>query len=200
MKALVILVLFWSSLGTTVAQSPTNASPPWTRFEWVGLDVGTQHFARAALLVPITIKGIDGVYYLQHDLGSDQTMLDEVPFRQIRNKAAQTNALKTTAVIEGNIGGTDLRGFRIGVKLKYGDPVTPEDKLQVIGTLGLDFFTNRVLLLDYPAQRLAILPGDSALPGGNRESSKLRSADLPQWKVVYSHHGERQKLSGRLFL
>ena len=40
--------------------------------------------------------------------------------------------------------------------------------LAVIGTLGLDFFSHRILVLDYPARRLLVLPGDelgsSAIP------------------------------------
>ena len=165
MKAFIILILSCSSLCTALAQSATNALIPWTRFEWVGMDVGTQHVAKAALLVPITLKGVDGVYYLQLDLGSDQTMLYEVPFRQVLSRAGRTNnVLKGTAVIDMNVAEVELPRFRISVRLKYGEPLTPQDPMQQIGTLGLDFFENHLLLLDYPAQRLAILPGDATLP------------------------------------
>ena len=164
MKVFTILVLSCGSLCTALAQSATNALIPWARFEWVGMDVGTQHVAKAALAVPITFKDVDGVYYLQLDLGSDQTMLYEVPFRRVLTRAGRTNALKGTTVIDANVAGVELPRFRIGVRLKYGEPLTPQDPVQDIGTLGLDFFEKRLLLLDYPAQRLAILPGDATLP------------------------------------
>lgn len=122
-----------------------------------------QHLVRAALYVPITLKGVDGVYYLQLDLGCNLTLLYEVPFRQVLSQAGRTNVIEGTNVIDANIAGVELPRFRIWV-LKYGEPLTPQERMQKIGTLGLDFFEKHLLLLDYPAQRLAILPGDAILP------------------------------------
>jgi hypothetical protein len=44
-----------------VSPSATHAPFPWTPFEWTGLDQGAQHFARAALHVPVKLKGVEGV-------------------------------------------------------------------------------------------------------------------------------------------
>lgn len=146
------------------AQSTLNPELPWSRFKWVGVDIGSRHFSRGAIAVPIAIDGLDTVFYLQHDLGANGTMLYEVPYRQVLQKAGRTAVLNSIIQIDATIANCHVSNLKAYIRMGYGDPIAPEDKTPQLGTLGLDFFTKRILLIDYRSQKMAILQSDSPLP------------------------------------
>jgi hypothetical protein len=66
--------------------------------------------------------------------------------------------------LDGWLGARPLRDVPVQVQRYLGDTLQAGDTLPKIGTLGLEFFRDRVLVLDLPGERFAILDSAAALP------------------------------------
>jgi hypothetical protein len=138
---------------------------PWRRFRWVTADCGGTRLERAALTVPVTLAGSSREHYFQLDLGATQSSLhggtirDTVPTLPLSGGAAR---------ISGSIAGVTVVNEPIAVLPDFRATLCGAAPLAVIGTLGLDFFEHRILVLDYPARRLLVLQegerGSTAVP------------------------------------
>lgn len=137
----------------------------WTEFKWASLQENGRRHERAALLVPVFINGVGGRnYYLQLDTAAEYSELYEVPYRQLLRINHKSDQLGMQAKVSGEIAGQTLHKVSLRVRPQFGDPLTDTNETPDVGTLGLDFFEDRVLLLDFPFNRLAILAADDSLP------------------------------------
>lgn len=163
----------------TVVASPLHAqrslaSPrpaPWIPFRWQADTMGGHVEPHAFLYVPVTLDGVAGTYFLQLDTGAGWPRWYEVPMRQLLPRALRVPGRDTAAdevLMRGRIGHVALsrdtflieKGFGDSLPLKRGVASAP----RVIGTLGLRFFRDRLLVLDFPHRRFAIVARDEALP------------------------------------
>lgn len=77
-------------------------------------------------------------------------MLYEVPYKQALQKAGKTAALDNNSIeIDATIANCHQSNLKVSFRMGSGAPISPEDKTPQLGTLGLDFFTERILLIDY---------------------------------------------------
>ncbi len=177
-RAIAAILLSTGSAGgscTAAARLPPSpernvATASWLPFRWAGASFGSRHEPRAALLVPVTLEGVPGTYYLQLDTGAGWPRWYEVPLRQLI--PAAFGPVRDTApdelVLRGGIGGVAIATDTFAVEKGFGDALPPSGTLsetpRVIGTLGLRFFRHRMLVLDFPRQRLAIVENGRSLP------------------------------------
>ena len=136
------------------------------QFEWVEFATVDTTFEKAAILVPIYLKGVDDKYFMQLDLGSDATMFYGIPFEQISKthpflrKDIKTilkyNRKVKVVPVNGKLGSYTLKSDTFYIKQNYGDSLNPDSKFNVIGTVGLDIFRNRILMIDFVDQKFAI--------------------------------------------
>lgn len=143
--------------------------------------LGDRYEPRAVLLVPATLDSSPGDYYLQLDTGAGWPRWYEVPLRRLLPRAFGAVAHDTAPdelALSGRIGPITFWADTFLVEKGFGDSIrtSPESASvpQTIGTLGLRFFRHRVLVLDFPHQRLAILDSAQGFP-----------ADLPS-NVTYT--------------
>jgi hypothetical protein len=143
----------------------------WTPFIWTG-DSGQ----RAAMFVPVKMDGIPHRLWFQFDLGSDLSMLYETNARSVFNacagcpyritrsralpafwKAGQEEVSDCRLLLQG----CSAVNSHCYVRSNYGEDI-PADNLKDpesfirMGTIGADFFANKVLIIDYPHQRFSI--------------------------------------------
>ena len=149
-----------SSARKTHSISPV-ASIPWHPIIWAcwgGHD-------RSALEVPVRFDGIPAKLAMQLDTGAWTTQLRGDPRlipRLIERPHGQTGAPPETVPLSGEIAGCP---FRTSIPVfPRGIPGADPAGNILIGTLGSDFLRNRILLLDFIHQRVAILPEGSGLP------------------------------------
>ena len=125
----------------------------WRPIIWVS--------GRAVLEVPVRFDGISAKCSMQLDTAVWTTQLRGDP-RLIEQRYGQTGAPPKTVPLSGEIAGcpfgTSFPVFRRGI------PGADLEGNVLIGTLGSDFLRNRILLLDFIRQRVAILPEGNGLP------------------------------------
>jgi hypothetical protein len=145
---------------------PRAADPaplPWTPFHWVSVTAGGTTFSQAAILVPFTADTLGpGTYWLQLDTGADVGIwIYRNPLEQLlRRRGAVRDTTTYFSVARGRVGAHELRDEALNMQRYAGDTVRADDPRPKIGTLGIRFFLDKLLLLDFPGQRFAIL--DSA--------------------------------------
>ncbi|HNP19534.1 MAG TPA: hypothetical protein PKL31_13940 [Fulvivirga sp.] len=126
--------------------SKTNDSIPIT---WLTNEANQ----RAALLLPIQIKGVRKQFYMQFDLGSHSTLFYSMAIESINKRNGElipidsTNILKTFAFNLGEIM-VSADQFRV---IDYGEEINWQDttSLNIIGTIGADLIEHKPIVLDF---------------------------------------------------
>jgi hypothetical protein len=156
------------------AAVPAGPDYPWVRFIWHSVQLEGRTFEKAAMLVPVQLHDLRGNFITQFNLGSDGTSLYENTLRNYFATRAQLYAaVDTTHRLVSDAG--QLSHPTTGLPLRFGattiaHPVltrgegelVPPDSLRsaspkVVGTIGADFLKGKVLVIDYPHQRMCVL-------------------------------------------
>ena len=134
----------------------------WQPFRWLAVDVGSARLERAALVVPVKVLGLPGNQHFQLDLGATVSSLHGGAVEDL-DRSFELRADGMT--ISGTVGGAVVQDEPVEVLRGFRATLVKGQRMPVIGTLGLSFFERRTLVLDYPAGRFLVLPGNAALPG-----------------------------------
>jgi hypothetical protein len=143
----------------------------WISFEWSGDSLGDKYFDKTAMFVPVSFTGIPHKFIAQFDLGSNASIIYGNPIRSYLSRYPDfAKQLDTTNA-----------GFRIGefknielsldnykTKLAivpyykdFGEDIHPDSinstTKKHIGTIGVDILQDKILIIDYPNKRIAIL-------------------------------------------
>ncbi len=145
----------------------------WIPFQWHGDSIGTKYFDKLAIVVPVKIDNLPYNFGLQLDLGAVETLFYEKNISEIlsthpdlKQKIDTTstfwiNNSKNPMIknINLNLGNMDLGLRNIGLYKNFGNSIvidSTNEKPILIGTLAPDIFKNKILIIDYPNNRLCI--------------------------------------------
>ena len=144
----------------------------WAKFEWNNEFLGSKYVERVSMNIPARIEGIANNVTFQFDIGSNYTKIyenpvksiyeiDETYLNKIKNPVQFWNkigTIKDISIVFGNYKFTSKNTY---VLKNHGSVVSKENILKGdtihIGTIGADMFQNKILIIDYPNQRFAIL-------------------------------------------
>ncbi len=148
----------------------------WIKFQWEGDSIGNRYFDKLAMLVPFQIESIPYKFTSQFDLGAPVTMIYGNSFKPLLNKFPEiTEKLDTVNkkyVIQGiKVGGFSNISFYLdtvkfdhqnlaffeGFGEKYSKDNFKKDTILHIGTIGSNLFKNKVLIIDFKNQKIAVL-------------------------------------------
>jgi hypothetical protein len=208
-KYLFLLIVLFISIRSFAQGDKTllNTHKNWIPFTWESMKLGGRTFDKAAIIVPFKIDGIDADFTLQFDLGATSSMLygNTINYFLDRDnslKAKLDTAKKRFMIQNEKCGGFTTFDTHIGgVKYAFndmayfkgfGDTLTSDSikKHQPIriGTLGAPFFTDKVLIIDYPNQRLLVLDSLSAKDENDFDFVGAR-LDLGTLKIPFTIDG-----------
>ena len=129
----------------------------WSNIEWRSFEANGRSFPHAALMVDAQVQDSKVPALMQLDLGNDPTVLYHYSNLAFGIKA---NFLH---LVSGTIANRRFRNesFRF---IETGGRPSPASGPILLGSLGSSFFKDRVLLLDFVKQRVAILGKGFQLP------------------------------------
>lgn len=148
---------------------------PWIPFNWEGGTLAGRRFDKVAITVPVALGELPHKFKMQLDLGAMTTVVYGNTIAPYLAKYPALNArLDTTRTfhiqsqknpmlvgVKLKLGSVDFGLRDIGCFKNFGDKLTAKsltDKTEVhVGTLAPDLFQNRVLIIDYPHQRLCVV-------------------------------------------
>ena len=158
------IVIF--ALFVTVSKSYSQnglQEPEWFSFNWVSFTFQERVIEKAAMMIPVTIDDIPQKFKMQFDLGSGKTMLYKKPLKHfleeyplLKNKISK-NRVKNVDLQFGKVlfKDTDVTLTNFGDNLSAAS-INSETEI-LIGTIGADLFKNKILIIDYKLNRLAIV-------------------------------------------
>ncbi len=140
----------------------------WISFQWHTENISGKTFKMAAMYVPVTIDSLPHKFVMQFDMGSDATMIYGNSIKPYLHKYDNLKS-KLIKWTDGREYYKDLN-FKIGntsSTLRYvlhqkkaGNTISrsalSQEKEVLIGTIGADIIKNKILIIDYPNQRIGI--------------------------------------------
>ncbi|WP_134089838.1 hypothetical protein [Olivibacter sp. XZL3] len=152
-RSLLLLIVWILGIGYTKAQlylSPEQSCR--TTFIWRGDTINGQWEPYAAMLVPVGLNSYPKQLYMQFDLGAQASLFYHEPLQAIaeRYPAALQKVDSTLYVFNLGINTTTISAKNIAIENGG------EANGDIIGTIGVDFIKNHLIVIDYPQQVLHI--------------------------------------------
>jgi len=160
----------------------------WTDFTWHHVSANGRRLEKAALLLPATIAGLPGTHAFQLDTGSHLNFLHGGAISDVNADAAaklvpSPSASDAAAALTGTVAGASMTGEPFTVIPAYRAIFTRGEPTPVIGTIGLRFLERRVLVIDYPGTRVALLDAGNPLPPAISRKTKFFPLDYRNGKI-----------------
>jgi hypothetical protein len=166
---LIGLLLLVSQVSFSQTSSPSSGSYT-IPIIWEGDSLGAQWNPHVALLLPVSFKGNRRIYYMQFDLGAPYTLFYKEEWAHLSKQYRGTisQATDTILSISLSIGPMGRTFTSVPVK-SFPSFVAPgeEKQIPIIGTLGADWISGKVVIFDYPHGQIILsdtVPGSFPLP------------------------------------
>jgi hypothetical protein len=158
-----LLLIAQTSFSQTTIHSPGSSTPPSGSYAipviWEGDSLGGGWNPHAALLLPISLKGSPRAYYMQFDLGAPYTLFYKEQLESLskRHPGSLFPATDTISSIGLLIGSMNKTFKSVPVK-SFPSSVAPGEgkQIPIIGTLGADWISDKVLIFDYPQGQIIL--------------------------------------------
>jgi len=146
----------------------------WIPFKWTADSISGKYFDKSSIVIPVKIDNIPANFNMQFDLGAVKTViygnsiepyLDFYP--ELKNKIdtskkfliqGEHNPMFTNMSLQ--MGSTSFNGIEIGYFKNFGSKINKDSILSKterhIGTIGPDLFQEKILIIDYPRNRIGV--------------------------------------------
>lgn len=167
---LLALGVFPRAIAPLQAASP---SIPWNKIIWLPANVGDKTIQHAALMLEVRLDGVKNPVLMQLDTGCDSDLVDGAAYERFDKLPLKRRQVSLSGTVAGSRveheqffvrteGGVSwlqqfLRSIALDYSLFRGKPI-------LFGTIGAAFLEQRTLVLDFVAQRVAILPKGEEMP------------------------------------
>ena len=156
------------------SNSKKKSEISWSKFYWTNSDIDGKNYEKTSMKIRGKISEINFLINFQFDLGSDLTMIYENSFKslfknnhkvinrieRLKNSANFWNNSKVYRNFEFEFGDFIATNEKLYIEKNYGNDISEKELNRVeqinIGTIGADFFQNKILIIDYPNQRFSI--------------------------------------------
>jgi hypothetical protein len=168
----------------------------WNEFIWAESLIGEEYYNKAAILIPFRFNGIDEEYYLQLDTGASSVLYgnsfyDIEPSYRIKKEKDKSPSIVS---IDGELSNYEFADEEFGLLQDYGGSLEELKvaEYKLIGSLGLDFFKNQILIIDFSEERFAILNNQNDVPRNIKENSYYLDMKYKNNKIYL-----RSKIGGK---
>jgi hypothetical protein len=131
-------------------------------FQWSAFQAGDHLEPHGAMLVPVTVPGIEEQLYMQFDTGSPSTFLLSGCLESLRERGVEFETTEKEGEIqvkrfEFSIGDNKvaLNSGHVSQRGKRIDWNDSESRIK-IGTIGADFIDQRICEIDFPSQKIRL--------------------------------------------
>ena len=146
----------------------------WIPFKWTGDSASGRYFDKYSINIPVKIDNIPGNFTMQFDLGAVTTViygnsikpyLDHYPDLKKKidtSKKFQIQGKENPMFTDMGLkmGSATYKNIDIGYFENYGSQIDQDSIFtnteKHIGTIGPDLFQNKILIIDYPQNRIGV--------------------------------------------
>jgi hypothetical protein len=162
-----VLAVMFLVAGCNTVKSRVDEELVWMHFDWANETIGERYIEKAAMLVSVTIDNLPQKFTMQFDLGANEAMFHGntiAPFLErypsLVQKLNTTERSSWFSSISLGIGPVVLDDINVINMRNYGENLAAgdidSDKEIHIGTIGSVIAWNKILIIDFPAQRFAV--------------------------------------------
>ena len=166
-KTLILLFLAISTIGY-------SQQLEWIPFNWESGIIGRKLVEKVAITIPVTIDTLPHKFNMQLDLGAVNTVfygnsikpyLEKYPYLKSKIDSTKTFFIQSKENVKLNdvdlyLGTIAFNIIDVGLFDKYGKKISKRSinskKEHHIGTIAPDLFQDKILIIDYKQQRLAV--------------------------------------------
>ncbi len=169
-----------------LSMTAAAAAVTYNNFIWSSAVIAGKECPKAVMLVPIELSGVPGTFYAQLDTGADATIFygnilrkfgidvdsvngDMPSFRWYGNSETWERPLLLNWTMDGDI-----------------DTLSDDPHERIVGTIGLDKVVGKILVLDFPKERYAVLGDTTDLADISSETIDYVPADISYNKFYIS--------------
>lgn len=171
MKYLIITILISLFACSTVKSFQKKPdSIKWIDFHWTETTISGKLYDKAAIEIPVMINNSKEMLSMQFDIGSQQSFIYGKSISHLQAKDSRLSEIDTIKYDKSNfdlklnnVNVTSINNVLIANSLTYkaseGEIYDRNNTNEhfIIGTIGADILQNKILIIDYPNNRLAIL-------------------------------------------
>jgi len=172
-----------------MAMALPAAGITYDSFIWSPAVIGGRECPKAAMLVPIEIPGVDGTLYAQLDTGADATIFYGKMLRKLGVEVDSTGGFLPSFRWYGHDdeSGPMERPLFLNWTMDHDlDTASDEPDQRIVGTIGLDKVVGKILILDFPNERYAVLDDTTDLADISTEPIDYVPADIAYNKFYVS--------------
>lgn len=197
MKRLISFSLLAFSFSLCIAQHPLN----WSSFKWghdtMEVDEKKAYVPRSAIFIPVQFDSDDRRYYLQLDLSSDARILlyslpASIDSKLVNKTPASSNDLvncyRVNKTLKGKLGSiaftVDEKSYLLmRNKSDTNKNLNIGESGSIIGIIGLNYFMDKVLIIDFPRRQFTMETDVTQLPDPFRDTAGFVSTHLNNYRL-----------------
>lgn len=179
-----LILIFLSSCSQLKEYNKITAEEfQWQDFSWSSYET-YKVFDKAVILLPIQFNNSDTTYWLQLDTGINDSPLYMNSFYSISPTPSFKRiyegflGINVKMLMNVKIGNYEVDNFYSYLKKDFGEEVSQNNPKNIVGSLGLDFFQNKILLLDLPNNKFAIADSEQQFPVYITDNVAYHSAEI----------------------
>lgn len=145
----------------------TKNALPWVPFYWSGDSISGRYFDKSAMYVPVTVENLPNKFICQFDLGANTKFyandlsLFLNHYSILKEKVSHSLRCKCLNNLHVSLGNEVLQCNHVEILKNFGqeytaDAISDTSNTYQLGSIGVDMCHDKVLIIDYPKQRLCI--------------------------------------------
>ena len=167
-------------------------------FRWVDDSIGNYVETKAAIIIPLKIKGLSHKFYMQFDTGSPFTYIYGKDVESLKKMGLGFNIIVKDEVsyIENHefvLGKNQINASMIKILDNYGNSFDKNDTISniKIGTLGSDFLDNYITAIDFKNQNIQFY---TERPDWMLNLSNFQSFDFKGRRIYAADQNKQQEV------
>ncbi len=191
LSSLLILILI-ACIKQESQYSLQNNDMKWIEFKWDSDSLSGKFFDKMSIMIPVKIDSIPDQFYMQFDLGADVNILYGNPLINIINEFPYLSSkIQKDSINLGDNFWLKEINLKLGDQnSQINDYVVLKDygseksfaNLETIGTIGANEMKNKILMIDFPEQKIAIL---DSIPYDLRDIFQIENCKLNRNRVIF---------------
>ncbi len=196
---LLLILMTVESYGQVAKQQIDKLHLPWMRFVWEGDSLAGRYFDKVGMSIPIKIENLPYNFTAQLDLGAVHTVFYGRPLTPYLEMFPDLQKKLDTTLVQGYVGYEACRIFKnidlyldkvpfknipVGHYANFGDSISMDSAktstIKHIGTIAPDLFQGKILVIDYPNQRLCVL---GTMPGILQEKAEFLTFKIRKGRI-----------------
>jgi hypothetical protein len=173
----------------------------WSEFEWAAWSYNGKKIKKAAILLPIKIKGFrNKKLYLQLDTGLDVSTIYGVAYGSLISRKPQNFNLGVDKIfLPGVVATKKIDNFPFALNNTLGQKINRNTNQPIIGSIGLNFFDKRILVIDFPRKRYLIADKLENVPSSITASLQSTPLEYRNGKIFLTAYILGQPLDALVF-